>query len=213
LKKILTTGCGSGLGKCLLEESVNYDVEFFPHFKKNNQFQSAIYGDINHKEVRNQISNFIRANNINVFINNAAIYCDENLLKMNDESIFNIINTNLTSQILLIKSIYTYFIENNQGTIININSLAGKFPSANESIYCATKFGLDGFIKSLELESMAHNVKFISLYPGAMKTNMTKHRQNFETFIDPVKISKLIFNLIEVDSNTTEIIVRKDKNL
>jgi 3-oxoacyl-[acyl-carrier protein] reductase len=61
---------------------------------------------------------------------------------MEDDEIIELINTNLIAQILLTKRAIKHFIKRKNGRIININSLAGKNGTANESIYCSSKFGL-----------------------------------------------------------------------
>ena len=77
------------------------------------------------------MDNHIRKYQIDCFINNAGVYEGD------------IIDTNLASQIRILQVVYKYFLERERGRIININSVAGLYPSANESIYCASKFGLE----------------------------------------------------------------------
>ena len=48
-----------------------------------------------------------------------------------------------------------------------------------------------------------HNVRTFFFAPGSMQTDMGKlvKKQNFDTFIDPNEISKLICKLITYDGN------------
>lgn len=208
LKNIFITGCGAGLGKTLLETFEENECNVFPHFRESKNY---ISGDINQKDILEKLPEFLRTNSINVFINNAAVYEKKSLLDTTDQEIENIINTNLISQILITKRVYSFFKERGHGLIINVNSLAGKTPSANESIYCASKSGLYSFSKSLQLESINDNIEIVDLFPGAMKTKMTRGRDNYDTLIDTKDVSKVIFDIIFKYTNlyTNEIVIRR----
>ena len=51
------------------------------------------------------------------------------------------------------------------------NSVAGKKGYAFSSAYVTSKFGLLGFSKSMRNELREHNIKVISVHPGAVDTN------------------------------------------
>jgi len=208
LKNIFITGCGSGLGKTLLEYSKNYDCKVFAHYKSS---QNDFSGDITQKDFLNKLPNILFENDIDVFINNAGIYTNDFLVNTPDEQIENIITTNLTSQILITKRVVKYFKTKKTGLILNVNSLAGKIPSAKESIYCASKSGLYSFSKSLQLELLYDNIHIVDLFPGAMKTKMTEYRNNYESLIETKDISEIIFDIIFKHKNihVNELVIRR----
>lgn len=210
MKNILITGCGSGLGKILLE---NKSHNVFPHFRSiENPPSNSIVGDLRDINVLNSLTKFIVDSNINVFINNVGIYLNSPITEISDDELIDVINVNLISSMLLLKRVYSYFKEKNEGLIININSLAGKTPTANESIYCASKFGLKGFSKSIQLEAIGTGIKIVDLYPGAIKTRMTQGRSNYDNLMDPNDIASLIYDIIDNDKTyyQNEIILRKN---
>ncbi len=208
MKNIFITGCGDGLGKTLLETFNQYDCNVFPHYR---QLKNDISGDINDRDLLEKLPSFLRTNSIDVFINNAAIYQKNSLVDSTDQEIENIINTNLISQILITKRVYSFFKECGRGLIINVNSLSGKIPSINESIYCASKSGMYSFSKSLQLESINSNIEIVDIFPGAMKTKMAKGRDNYDALIDTKDVSKIVFDIIFKHTNlyTNEIVIRK----
>jgi short-subunit dehydrogenase len=211
---ILITGCGSGLGKALLKfENIN-EIKIFPHFRnKNLQYPDALIGDINDSSFYENLSNYLEKNNIDVFINNAAVYSNINLLEAKDDEIINIINTNVVSQMLMLKRVMHHLRNKNNGVIININSLAGINPSANESIYCASKFAMKAFSKSLQFESFDTKVEFIDFFIGAMQTRMTEHRSNYDSLMKVEDVAQIIINSIlnNTSARQNEIIIRKKK--
>lgn len=210
MKNILITGCGSGLGKSLCK---NKHHNIFSHYRSiENPPVNSIIGDLRDINVLDSLSQFIVDNDINVFINNVGVYLNSPITEVSDEELIDVINVNLISSMLLLKRVYSYFNKKNNGLIININSLAGKNATANESVYCASKFGLSGFSKSIQLEAIGTGIRIVDLYPGAIKTRMTKNRQNYDRLIDPNDIASLIYDIIDNEKTCyqNEIILRKN---
>ena len=63
-------------------------------------------------------------------------------------------------------------IKNNQRTIVNVNSGAGKSEFENLSAYCACKFGLMGLAKSIVLEDESYNIRTLTICPEQTNTKM-----------------------------------------
>jgi len=197
-KNVLVTGCGSGLGESLYKLLISKNYNVVPHFKsKTMNIDKQIIGDINKKETYDVIEKAIIDNDIEILINNAGVYSNNSLLDLSDEEIKNIISTNLISQILITKRFYKYCRDKNRGLIININSLAGQLESKNENIYCASKFGLKGFSKSLQLDTIGTKIRIKDFYIGAMKTPMSIWRKDYESLLNPNEVAKFIFDTFE----------------
>lgn len=65
--------------------------------------------------------------------------------------------------------------ERQSGTIINISSVAGIQPFGNHAAYCASKFGVTGLTRVARGEMFAHNVRVLSVLPGAVNTELLGH--------------------------------------
>jgi short-subunit dehydrogenase len=198
---VLVTGISGGLGQSLEKECASRNITFYGQANKNNKngkYQSCNFSDI--RDVY-KMEEYISKNNINCLINNAGMYSDENLLEISDQRIQEIVNVNLVSPILLSKYLYKHLTLTNQtGWIININSLAGKYPNYKESIYCASKFGLSGFGASLSINQKNSKIKVVDVYVGAMQTDMTKDRPNYQELMNPQEIASFILDLIQNNS-------------
>jgi short-subunit dehydrogenase len=205
---ILITGCGSGLGKSLFKEGGKRGYNMFPHYRNPKSF--GLIGDITDPDFPSLLFEYCESRHIDVFINNAAIYCGGGILETTDTQILDTINTNLTSQILVLKKVYEAFKKKSSGLIININSLAGINASANESVYCASKWALRGFSKSLQLEAINSGVEFMDVYSGAIQTRMTKNRENYKSLMSPCEVASQIYDLIPHRNHyVNEIILRR----
>lgn len=206
MKNIVITGCGSGLGKALFEASSNKHV-VFPHYRSGD---FGLVGDITDYTFPSKLSEYLERVNADVFINSAAVYCGGSLEDTTDEEIESTILTNLTSQIIMLKRVYSYFKKKKSGLIININSLSGIYPSKNETIYSATKFGLKGFSKSLQIEAIGTGVEIVDVYPGAIQTRMTENRPNYDTLMRSDEVAEQILDLIADKKHyVNELILRK----
>lgn len=65
--------------------------------------------------------------------------------------------------------------ERKMGTIINVSSIAGVQPFGNHAAYCASKFGVTGLTRVARGEMSAHNVRVLSILPGAVSTELLGH--------------------------------------
>lgn len=206
MKSIVITGCGSGLGKALCQSASHKHV-VFPHYRKGD---FGLIGDITDIRFLDNFSDYLEESNADVFINNAGVYCSGSLENTSDKLIEETININLTRQILLLKRAYSFFKEQGQGLIININSLSGIYPSKNETIYSATKFALKGFSKSLQIEAIGTGVEIIDVYPGAIQTRMTESRPNYDSLMRADEVAEQIIDLISNKKHyVNELILRK----
>jgi short-subunit dehydrogenase len=207
---ILVTGANGSLGQAFINRCPQHH-KLYSHSRLNHENKFDIFGDISTVEFSLKLESFLEEKKIDIFVNNAALYNNSPIENINDADIVNLVSTNLTGQILMLKRVFSYFKVNRQGIIINLNSLAGKFPSKNESVYSATKFGIYGFSKVLQLEAIEFGIKVIDIFPGSFKSQMTKSRENFTSLIEPSEIADLVFHLVDNSKTqyTNEIILRR----
>ena len=198
---ILITGCSSGLGQALFNKVWEDDtLNPFGHYRTEDGHH-ALIGDITDSDFPEKLDNYIRENKIDCFINNAGVYEGD------------IIDTNLGSQIRMLQVVYKYFLEREKGRIININSVAGLYPSANESIYCASKFGLKGFSKSIQLEAVGTGIEVTDVYLGGVQTRMTQHRDNYDELMRPEDIAECIIDLMNTKTFYVNEITLRRRNV
>ena len=186
---ILVTGCSSGLGEALFNETCKHDhLKSFAHYRSNLVDPYALIGDITDDSFPDKLDEYIRSREVDCFINNAGVLEG------------NVIETNLVAQIKMLQVVYKYFLEKQRGKIININSVAGIYPSANESIYCASKFGLKGFSQSLQLEAVGKGIEVMDVYLGGVQTRMTKDRLSYDSLMKSDDVAMQIIDLINTKS-------------
>ncbi|MGA1584665.1 MAG: 3-hydroxybutyrate dehydrogenase [Pelagibacteraceae bacterium] len=98
------------------------------------------------------------------------------------------IDINLTTPFLMIKSILPFMRKNKFGRIINIASTHGLVASVNKSAYTASKHGLVGLTKVVALETAKDNITCNSICPGFVLTELIQDQ------IDSVAKKKKVSN-------------------
>ncbi|AXS41782.1 glucose 1-dehydrogenase [Breoghania sp. L-A4] len=62
----------------------------------------------------------------------------------------------------------------NGGSIINTSSQMGHVGSAGRSVYCASKFAVEGFTRAMAVELGPHNIRVNTICPTFIETPLTK---------------------------------------
>jgi NAD(P)-dependent dehydrogenase (short-subunit alcohol dehydrogenase family) len=61
-----------------------------------------------------------------------------------------------------------------RGSIINMSSQMGHVAAANRSLYCASKWAMEGFSKAMAIELAPHRIRVNTLCPTFIETPLTK---------------------------------------
>jgi len=109
----------------------------------------------------------------------------------------NIINTNLLGTIYCCQQIAPLMMRNKAGTIINFSTIAVALGLKGESIYAASKAGIEGFTRSFAREMADFNINVNCIAPGPINTNLLKG-------ITPAQIQKIVTQQIIPKQFTTD---------
>jgi 3-oxoacyl-[acyl-carrier protein] reductase/meso-butanediol dehydrogenase/(S,S)-butanediol dehydrogenase/diacetyl reductase len=115
---------------------------------------------------------------LNVLINNAGYSAWKPLAEIDEAFWDDMINTNLKG--VLFGSKAAAAVMKAGDTIINISSLAGKRGSANNSVYCASKFGVNGVTQSLAKELGPKGIRVNAVCPVYIRTEGLEEALNKE---------------------------------
>lgn len=107
---------------------------------------------------------------IDVIVSNAGYGLFGAAEELSDEEIDDIIATNLTGSIDFIRAFLPVMRKKQQGRIIQISSYGGEVAFAGNSLYHATKWGIEGFCDSLSQEMAPFNIGVTIVEPGGART-------------------------------------------
>jgi 3-oxoacyl-[acyl-carrier protein] reductase len=110
---------------------------------------------------------------LDILVNNAGITKDNLMLRMKDEDWNAVLETNLRSAFVAIRTAQRGMMKRRFGRIINIASVVGIIGNAGQANYAASKAGLIGLSKSVAKELASRNILCNVVAPGFIKTDMT----------------------------------------
>lgn len=106
---------------------------------------------------------------------NAAGIASMNLAVMTPPAtIQNIINTNLVGTINSCSVFAPLMMRNKDGVIVNFSSIAVAIALSGESIYAASKAGIEAFTRTFAKEVSPHNLRAVCIAPGPIQTSLLR---------------------------------------
>ena len=212
-KVIVITGGSDGLGRTLAEtlSPTNEVIILSPtetklkEVAKKNKCQYHVCDVSDYSSVKNCIKEILTEyGTIDILINNAGLWIQEELDSNDEKRIKEVIEVNLLGPINVTKAVLPTMKTHHTGLIININSQAGINHKAERTVYNASKWGLTGFTKSLQDEVAKYGVRVTDVMPGMMKTDMFNKmniQKNMENGIDTKEVAKLIEFIIALPND------------
>jgi NAD(P)-dependent dehydrogenase (short-subunit alcohol dehydrogenase family) len=179
-KVVLITGCSSGIGKASAKLFANQGWSVVATLRKPEvATELATLPNVllarldvqDYDSIVTAVSDGIaRFGHIDAVVNNAGFGLSgvfeatprDNVIEQFDINVFGVMD--------VIRAILPHFRQNNAGLIINVSSGAGVFTLPLMSLYCASKFALEGFSEGLSWELASQNIRVKIIEPGGVLT-------------------------------------------
>lgn len=220
MKKVLITGGSSGLGKALafqyaengyeiiivgrdIDKLIDTSNEMNDKGYRCNYISADICDIRSVKILSDTVKNSYGS--ICVLINCAGVAGFGPLESTDYESVDKVIDVNLKGTIFVIKEL----IEMIDDRILNIISTAGLRGKVNESIYCASKFGLRGFTEAMQKEYENRDISFTAVYMGGMNTPFWDNSDHIKDKSRLKDVAVIAEEIILMDDGRKEIIIDK----
>ncbi len=115
-----------------------------------------------------------------LLINNAGVMLLGNIQNQDPEEWQKMININVMGVLNGIQIVLNDMIAREEGTIINVSSIAGIKSFPNHAAYCATKYGVRAITETVREEVSGKNVRLLTISPGASETKLLSHTTSQE---------------------------------
>ena len=190
-KVALITGASAGIGqacaRALAEEGARLVLTARRQERLNELQQQAeklgtqaisVLGDAREERTaKNAVEAAMQAfGQIDILINNTGVGNYKSLIDTSAEEYDDMMDTNVRSTFLFTRHTVPVMLEQQQGTILMISSMAGVYGFGGEAVYCATKFAQVGFAQALDRELRPHGIKVGVICPGGVKTEFALGR-------------------------------------
>lgn len=208
-KVIVITGASDGLGKTLTESlskennviALATTEEKLQKVAEDNNCNYKVCNVSDYHQVEKCTNEIIEEfGKIDILINNAGLWIQEELEENDEKRIHDVIDVNLLGVIYMTKAVIPIMKKNQDGIVININSQAGINHKAERVVYNASKWGVTGFSKSLQDEVAKYGIRVTDIMPGMLKTDMFNKmniKKNMENGLDTKEVARLVKFIID----------------
>jgi NAD(P)-dependent dehydrogenase (short-subunit alcohol dehydrogenase family) len=238
----VSTGFGNALAHSLLKRgyrvigTVRKQEQIAPFEAHSGGRAKAVLMDVTdasqvHEGIQTALAAFGK---IDVLVNNAGYALLGAVEELSEEDIRRQIETNLFGTLAVTRAILPAMRERRSGHIVNITSVGGFVGGAGWGIYCASKFGVEGFSDCLSLELAPLGIHVMIVEPGAFRTSLgssgttkTEHSiSDYEGSVgktrawragsagkedgDPMKAAQAIIDAVEAENPPSRLVLGKD---
>jgi NAD(P)-dependent dehydrogenase (short-subunit alcohol dehydrogenase family) len=183
-KNILVTGASSGIGRATAVACSKMGATLLITGRNEDELQNtirlmsgsghrAIIADLNEESELDNLVNSLPL--LDGFVSNAGINKRMLVQYLKTNEIDVVLNTNLISPILLTKKLLKLKRIKNGASLIYLSSIAVFQSSIGDSVYSATKGGLNSFSKVLALELAGKKIRVNTIQPGMVRTNLMEN--------------------------------------
>lgn len=188
-KNVLITGASKGIGADIAQVLAEFGLKVWINYRSNEEIAmnlkeeieskggkaALIKFDVSDEEgFKNAISLINEADGEFAYlVNNAGITNDKLALRMKAEDFKRVLDSNLFGCFVGCREAFKIMSKQKRGSVVNISSIVGERGNAGQVNYAASKGGMIAMTKSLAMESGSRNVRFNTITPGFIKTDMT----------------------------------------
>ncbi|MGM0164478.1 SDR family NAD(P)-dependent oxidoreductase [Enterococcus sp. DIV1059_2] len=202
-KVIVITGGSSGMGAAMAKDFVNrgarvaiFDLdetkgtELVEEVGYNLAYYKVdVTSKIEITEAMDQVEKIFGP--LTTLVNSAGVSKIVPFLESSEELWDSTINVNLKATFLCCQIAIERMQKYGGGEILNMSSLSGKKASSWQTVYCASKFGVQGLTQSIAKEFADQNIRVNSMCPGIVYTEMwenLKYEYARKRKLDPEKV-------------------------
>lgn len=174
---IVVTGASRGLGRAICDRLIQKNINVFGLARNVEGVPFAsVNCDVSSYDSVKAVAQQLKKDGVQVTgLVNAAGIASMNLAVITPQSVAqNIINTNLLGTIYCCQLFAPLMLRHKQGSIINFSTIAVALGLKGESIYAASKAGVEGFTRSFAREMADFNVRVNCIAPGPIDTSLLK---------------------------------------
>lgn len=173
-ERVLITGASSGIGRSIAELLLQQGFEVLgtsrnPETTKN-KLSGVKYFALDLQDPKSINALIPELGDIDILINNAGQGQIGPLEEVPIEKIRSLFEVNLFGIIQLTQAILPSMRKRGKGLIINLSSMSGIFGVGFTSVYCGTKFAVEGIFRSLRQEVRPFGIKVVMIEPGYIAT-------------------------------------------
>ena len=178
----LITGISSGFGRTIASQLLAAGHRVVGTVRKTDTVQDLLERhpdlltvcqlDVRDREaVRMLVNETFAQGQVDVLVNNAGYGLFGAAEELSDADVDAVLATNLTGSIDLIRFALPHLRRQGYGRIVQISSYGGQVAFAGNSLYHATKWGIEGFCESVAADMKPFGIGVTIVEPGGARTD------------------------------------------
>ena len=174
---IIVTGASRGLGQAITERLIERGEEVIGLARNTSELNiNAIECDVSdYASVKNASKEVKRMKKpVKAFINAAGVASMNMAVTTDESTVQKLIQTNLVGTIYCCQLFAPIMLRQKQGSFINFSTIAVALALKGESVYAASKAGVESFSRTFAREMADFNVRVNCIAPGPIRTDLLR---------------------------------------
>ena len=174
---IIVTGASRGLGQAITERLIERGEEVIGLARNTSGLKiNAIECDVSdYASVKNALKDVKRMKKpVKAFINAAGVASMNMAVTTDESTVQKLIQTNLVGTIYCCQLFAPIMLRQKHGSFINFSTIAVALALKGESVYAASKAGVESFSRTFAREMADFNVRVNCIAPGPIRTDLLR---------------------------------------
>ncbi len=188
-KNVLVTGSSRGIGSEIAKSLAGFGLKVWVNYRSGEAEAKAVQEAIvnaggtaevigfdvsDEKAFVDAIKQIVSTDGeLSYLVNNAGITKDGLAMRMKAEQFMAVVDANLKSTFIGCREALKVMRKKRFGSVVNIASIVGETGNAGQTNYAASKGGTIAMTKSFAIESASSGIRYNTITPGFIATEMT----------------------------------------